>query len=204
MMRAVALVACLLVAALPAAAQEVGPDARARAHFEAGRAFYSIGNYEEALREFLTGYQIVPKPKFLLNIAQSYRKMGQLANARAMCLRYLAEESPEERARFADEVNRLMHEIDEALANKETPPPVAPPATLVVPRAAPAPSPVIVRLDAPAPPPKKSFMRRHWWIVPVSAVVAVGVAVGVYFGTRPGVDCSVAGFGCVDAQTRRP
>jgi tetratricopeptide (TPR) repeat protein len=180
------LCACLLASSVRA--EDVGDDARARAHFEAGRALYSIGNYEESLREFLTGYQILPKPKFLLNIAQSYRKMGQLTRARAMCTRYLAEESPAERQRIQGEVDRLIHEIDEELAAR--PPDV--------PQVTPAPQPLVVVTQAP--PPKKSFIRRHWWIIPTVTVAAAGLAVGLYFGLRPTMDCGSAGFGCVKAD----
>jgi hypothetical protein len=41
-------------------------------------------------------------------------------------------------------------------------------------------------------------MQRHWWIIPVSAVVVAGVAVGLYFGLRP-ADCPTsASLGCID------
>jgi len=48
-------------------------------------------------------------------------------------------------------------------------------------------------------PPRKSWIKRNWWIIPVGAVV-VGVAVGlgVYYGTRAPDPCSGANLTCWD------
>jgi hypothetical protein len=185
-------------------AQESEDDRRARAHFEAGRALYSLANYEEALREFVAGYQVIPKPKFLLNMAQTYRKLGRLEEARGMYLRYLDEETPVEREQARANVQALVHEIDQQLAMRPKVAPKAVPITTAEAPKAPevAPTPTVtqpVAVTAPAPP-KKSFVRRHWWIIPTTLVVAAGVAVGIYFGVRPTVDCGAAPLGCVDAQ----
>jgi len=50
--------------------------AEARVHFEAGTDHYAAGRYEEAIRRFQAGYALVPRPNFLVNIGQAYRKLG--------------------------------------------------------------------------------------------------------------------------------
>jgi tetratricopeptide (TPR) repeat protein len=194
--------ALLLALTFVAQAQENEPDKRARAHFEAGRALYSLGNYEEALREFVAGYQIIPRPKFLLNMAQAYRKLDRLEEARKMYLRYLDEETPAEREQARAKVEALVREIDEQLVERAKTGPPQP----AVKEAAPPPAATAVQVQSPvvaSPQPavrKKSFVRRHWWIIPTTLVVAAGLAVGIYFAARPTVDCGAAPLGCIDAQ----
>lgn len=73
-------------------------------------------------------------------------------------------------------------------------------------RARPAPAaaaPAHPALSVRAPPSARpSFVRRHWSIFPVGAVVLAGAAVGIYFAVRPGVDCGAAPLGCLDASHR--
>ena len=54
-------------------------------------------------------------------------------------------------------------------------------------------------LTATAPPPRKSWIKRNWWVIPVGAVV-VGAAVGlgVYYGTRAPDPCAGANLTCWD------
>lgn len=170
--------------------------ARARTHFEAGRALYNLGNYTDAIREFSAGYQLAPRPQFLVNLGQAYRKLGKLDRAREMYRRFLKEAPPDDPDRA--QVQQLLKLLDAELASR--PPPAPPPAATVV---TPAPSPAaghaapVAALTATAPP-KKSFVRKNWWIFPVGAVVLTGLVVGIYFAARPsGVDCSSATLGCI-------
>lgn len=51
------------------------PDAatvEARRHFEAGRADYDLGHFDEALAEFEAAYRVKPLPAFLFNIGQCH------------------------------------------------------------------------------------------------------------------------------------
>jgi tetratricopeptide (TPR) repeat protein len=170
--------------------------ARARTHFEAGRALYNLGNYTDAIREFSAGYQLAPRPQFLVNLGQAYRKLGKLDRAREMYRRFLKEAPPDDPDRA--QVQQLLKLLDAELASR--PPPAPPPAATPV---TPAPSPAaghaapVAALTATAPP-KKSFVRKNWWIFPVGAVVLTGLVVGIYFAARPsGVDCSSATLGCI-------
>src|SRR4051794_39314445 len=59
-----------------ARAQSDDALARARSHFEAGRALYNLQQYTDAIREFSAGYQLVNKPQFLVNLAQCYDRLA--------------------------------------------------------------------------------------------------------------------------------
>src|SRR4051794_25921696 len=84
--------AALAVVLLVAGTLRAEPDReeRARAHFEAGRVQYNLGDYKGAVREFAEGYRLVPRPQFLVNLGQAYRRLGQLERAREMYNRFLA------------------------------------------------------------------------------------------------------------------
>ena len=170
---------------------------RARTHFEAGRALYNLGNYTDAIREFSAGYQLVPRPQFLVNLGQAFRKLNDLERARDMYKKYLAEAPPNDPER--EQVRQIVADLDMQIAAL---PPKPLPVPVVVKEAPPPPAAVIV---ASEPPKKKSFIQKHWWISPVAGVVVAGVAVGAYFGTRPSgqVDCSAATLGCIDTMSMR-
>jgi tetratricopeptide (TPR) repeat protein len=161
---------------------------QAKTHFEAGRALYQLGRYDDAVREFTAGHQLVPRPQFLLNLGQCYRKLDDLEAARDMYRRFLAEVAVDDPQR--PEAEEVLQVIERGLANGEGHPhrvePIASPGTEGGSAAL-----LAVHHDAP----RKSFLRRNWWIIPTSAVV-VGVAVGlgVYYGTRP--SCSNDSLGC--------
>jgi hypothetical protein len=184
------------------------PLARARTHFEAGRALYNLANYRDAIREFSAGYALAPRPQFLVNLGQAYRKLGEYDKARAWFVRYLAEAPADdpERAQAGQIVLELDRQLAEhpssaassAASSAPSSSEVAPPGEAQAPQPA-SPSLTVV---TPAPPPARraSFARRHWWIFPTVAVVAAGVAVGIYFAVRPPsqVSCSEATLGCID------
>jgi hypothetical protein len=136
---------------------------RAKAHFEAGRALYTLGRYEEAEREFTSGYLLVPKAQFLINLGQVYRRLGRLDKACEMFRRFHAEAPPDDPQRAT--VDSLLKEVEQTLAEHPPAPPPKPP-----PPAAPAPS-AQSQLAAPtvaastAPPTVRH--RRKWWIIPV-------------------------------------
>lgn len=184
---------CVLLLACGAARAQQSDDdvTRARTHFEAGRALYQLGNYNEALREFAAGYQLAPRPQFLLNLGQCYRKLDDLANARAMYQRYLHDAPPSDPER--PQAEQILSEIDRQMADREAakaPPPVASSSVA---------APAATTLTQTAPPPRKSWIKRNWWIIPVGAVVlGVGVGLGVYYGTRAPDPCDGANLTCWD------
>ena len=181
------------------------PDAlvQARAHFDAGRTFYDVGNYPDALREFNIGYEMSRKPRFLLNIAQTYRKLNELARAREALGKFLDETPAGDPYRATAEA--LLREI-EAAESRQPPPritttPVAPAPTPPSPPAAPTPTPTPTPTLAPAPtvsatqavvatpapaPLHKPLVRRGWfWGAIVGGVVVAGgaIALGLALGS---------------------
>jgi tetratricopeptide (TPR) repeat protein len=146
---------------------------RARMHFEAGRALYKLGNFTEAAREFGSGYELAPRPGFLLNLGQCYIALRDLPKAREMYQRWLhdAPDNDPERRQAED----ILAEIERKLA--------AQPAESVAPPAGVAPASAATVHAAALP--RRSWLKRHWWLLPTSlVVVGASVAVGVYFGTR--------------------
>jgi tetratricopeptide (TPR) repeat protein len=186
-----ALVFAVLFAAVAARADD-DRVTRARSHFEAGRALYSLGNYGDALREFTAGYQLVERPEFLLNIGQTFRRLGDLEKARANYVEFLA------RAPAADpmrtQAQEILVELEREIASRPAaPPPRAPPsepprANVVAP---PAPAPAVAK--------RPSAARHLAWIVPLVVVLAAGAAVAIVLAAQPHVDCG--GLGCVDATS---
>jgi len=195
-LRPIALALVVLACAAPAQAQSEDPVQRARTHFEAGRALYQLGNYNEALREFAAGYQLAPRPQFLLNLGQCYRKLDDLGNARLMYERYLKDAPASDPER--PQAQQILAEIDKQIADKQAanaPPPTVP----ATPPPTTSTTPAANTLTTTAPPPRKSWIKRNWWIIPVGAVVVgVGVGLGVYYGTRSPDPCSGANLACWD------
>jgi tetratricopeptide (TPR) repeat protein len=181
----VAAVVCL--AGAPASADEgpQGGEDAARSHFQSAEAAYREGRYAEALRQFRAGYDLSPRPQFLLNIAQTYRKLGRFDEAIANCQRFLelAPESPlvpstrELIARL--QVERAAVAEHARVTAPETPPP--PPQEA---------KPALVAAEAP--PPRRS---RAWiWGVTLGVVGVAAIAVGLGVGlTRDPVDPPASG-----------
>jgi hypothetical protein len=203
-----------LLATAPAAAQSADASARSRKHFEAGRALYDLGNYEDALREFNAGYALLPRPLFLLNIGQCHRKLHDYAKAKQSFHEFLARAMKDEPAR--PRALTLLQEVEreEAEAAKEAarhppapssaPPPASPPegatneaakvtAPAAVPTApavaAPSPSPLVAP-PPPATPTHVDARRRKRFILGFSlggaaALIAAGGAVALVLLLRP-------------------
>jgi tetratricopeptide (TPR) repeat protein len=173
-------------------------QSRARMHFQAGETFYKLGNYREAVREWAAGYDLVPKPEFLIDLGQAYRQLDDLEQAHAAFQKYLAEAPASDRRR--SEVAQIDRRIQEQLAARRAPATPAekprPPAAATgetahasVPAAA-APDAAAPQVDAH---PSK---RRIWpWVLGavLVAVAAGGIALGVALGTARGDPQSTIG-----------
>ena len=196
------LFALLLVGGL-ARAQSQDDLARAKTHYEAGHALYNLGNYTEAQREFAAGYQLAPRPGFLVNLGQCARKLGNLPRAKEMYQRFLSAVPANDPQRA--EATQVLAELDKQLAEQPVVTPVPEPKPELVQPVTPAattPSvvvtPAALSLTA-SPPPRKSWIKRNWWVIPVGAVVVgVGVGLGVYYGTRTADPCAGANLTCWD------
>jgi hypothetical protein len=172
-----------------------GPEVKeARQHFEAGRALYELGNYDDAIHEFLIGYDLSHKPLFLFILGQCYRKLGRLTDARAAYQKFLAE-APAESERRA-EAARLLTEIDQQLAARVRPraaevPSAAPPSAAGAPgitAATPTSEPTARPASplAPAAPTRETRsppVYKRWWLwTTIGLVTVAGVSVGLGLG----------------------
>lgn len=180
----------VLVLALSARAEAESAEAvaLARTHFDAGRALYKLGHYTEAIREFSAGYELLPRPQFLLNLGQCYRKLDDFEHARELYQKFLDQAPASDPER--PQVEQLIGEIDRLLASRRSQPPVV----TVQPSVSLAPAQPTLVLTRSAPP-SRNWARSHWWVFPVGAVAVTGLALGLYFGLRPG-DCP-ASLGCI-------
>jgi tetratricopeptide (TPR) repeat protein len=161
--------------------------ASARAHFERGKALYAAERYQDAIVEFQRGFELVPRPLFLLNMGHAHRKLGELRAARAMYQKYVDAVAPDDPDRAP--VSELIGKLDEQIARQPLPPSRPRPEEV-------EPAPRVAA--APPPPPRRPFIRRHWWIIPVSVVALGGLGLGLYFGLRGRDDgCSGYSYGCV-------
>ncbi len=185
----------MLVTAVPVSFAEDDPVTRARTHFEAGRALYRVGNYAEALRQFQAGYQLAPRPLFLLNIGQCHRKLDDLPQARTALQRFLDEAPADapERAQVRELLADVEREISTRPPKPEPRPEPAPPSLVQ-----PAPAAAVSVRAAPAAR-KKSAARHLAWIIPVALVVAGAAVVGGVLGSAPTrTGCGDSGvIGCI-------
>lgn len=116
---AIAIGAALLAVAL-SAAWGATPEAEreARAHYQAGEARFKAGVFDEALAEYQKGYDVLPLPGFLINVAQCQRRLGDLKKARATYQKFVlvAPDSP-----LVPQVRSMIAEIDGLLDKEKEP-----------------------------------------------------------------------------------
>jgi hypothetical protein len=201
-MKLIATIALLSCMAPSLRAEERDPTARAKLYFETGRLLYKQGDYEQAAKQFNAGYALLPRPQFLLNSGLCYQKLDQLEKARDHYQRFLHEAPADDPDR--ERAQKWLSEVDVKLAAQRAAPPQHPsePAAvppIATPPAAPASNGGATLTAAPTPP-RKSFVRRNWWIFPVAGVVVAGVVVGAVLGARAsGPSCSGMP-GCIDLR----
>jgi tetratricopeptide (TPR) repeat protein len=149
---------------------------RARQHFEDGNAHYTAGRYAAALEEFQAGYRLVPRPSFLLNMGQTYRKLEDLPKAKEAYIAYLRtlpDNSP-----LRAQIAQIVVDIELQLGQRPSEPvprerkPVQPDLPLSDPFATPAP-------PAAPPPPPDDGKRRTWIGIGVGALGLALVGTGI-------------------------
>lgn len=167
-------VAFVLVAVGLAVAQSSAPSParaddetteQARQHYAKGKQAFDLGKWDDAIAEFEEAYKLRSDPTFLFNMAQAYRRKGDLQRALDLYKNYLIEnpDSPkrseiEKRIRALEKEMknpaRRQIEAPAPVAQPSEPPPAAPAvAQAPAPAAAPAPATVPAPEPAPAPVP---------------------------------------------------
>jgi hypothetical protein len=111
----------------PVAGARTETPARGKVHLERGLQLYRDGLYQQAIAEFESGYAALPRPAFLLNIAQAYRKLNQLERARSYYQQFAAKTTRSDPARA--QVLAIVDKIDQQLRAQAAEAAHAPPAT---------------------------------------------------------------------------
>lgn len=84
----------------------------ARGHFQRGGQLYQDGDWEHAIAEFRQAHELWPNPVILFNLAQAYRRDGQLSQAIETFHRYVQENANLTRDQRS-EVEEAVREIEE-------------------------------------------------------------------------------------------
>ena len=208
---AVGLAVALTSAPSPARADEEATE-QARQHYAKGKQAFDLGKWDDAIAEFEEAYKLRSDPTFLFNMAQAYRRKGDLQRALDLYKNYLIEnpETPK-RAEIEKRIRALEKEMKNP-ARRQIEAPVAPapasaPASVppfggfgtdsppnLPPRASPAPvaapAPVPAPSPAPAPAPESA--------PPAPAVSVVAPAQPAAFPQPPpsGRSLRIAGIVC--------
>ena len=137
-------------------------DSVGKMHYEEGQRLFKSGSYRDALAEFSAGYDATNRPAFLLNIAQSHRKLGNLEKAREFYKSYLREapNNPQLNA----EVQRFIAELDAEIAAR-------PPVVVEQPPQLPPPT--------PKAPPEPPYVRKWTWVGLGLSIAALGAGAGL-------------------------
>ena len=108
-----------------AAAAPSETQRKARAHFQAGEERFKAGAFADALAAYQAGYDVLPLPGFLINVAQCQRRLGDLKTARATYQKFVlvAPDSP-----LVPQVKSMIAEIDGLLTDLDKNKPAAAPA----------------------------------------------------------------------------
>jgi tetratricopeptide (TPR) repeat protein len=135
---------------------------QARAHFEAGNQHYAAGRYLESIREFQAGYALVPRPNFLVNLGQAYRKLGDLHRAKESYVAYVR--ALPQNSALRDQALQVLAEIEVQLQEQKPSAPI--PAI-----EEPGPAPALVIPTTPGDQPARDTAGKTNWL-------AMGVAGG--------------------------
>jgi hypothetical protein len=118
-------------------------ETKGRAHLAHGLELYRGGHYRDAIAEFERGYEILPRPAFLLNIAQAWRKLDNPERARTYFQQFVERASPGDPARLQalsaiDRIDAVLRERAAINEPRPTPAPQPRPPEPVPPSTAPA------------------------------------------------------------------
>jgi tetratricopeptide (TPR) repeat protein len=182
-----------------------GAEKQARRLFTRAEAYFKAGDFAAALTEYRAGYEKLPLPGFLINIAQCQRRLGDLVEARTTYRKFIvvAPDSP-----YVDDVKTLIAELDKLVDEAQREPsgaktpaapagetgasPQAPPRPnnkVVPPTAAPAPVPAEAAhtglVNAPKLPSAPAKTGTRWWLWGTLGVAVVGGAAAAYVLRSP-------------------
>jgi hypothetical protein len=115
------LLATLVLALAGPARAGASATEQARQHYEIGTQQYDLGHWDDAIREFETAYELRPDPSFLYNLAQAYRRKGDLKRALDLYKNYLIKiPKGAPRTEVEEKIASLQKQIDEAAGKTGT------------------------------------------------------------------------------------
>jgi tetratricopeptide (TPR) repeat protein len=139
----------------PARADEKATE-QARQHYEKGKQEFDLGKWDDAIAEFEQAYRLRGDPTFLFNMAQAYRRKGDLQRALDLYKNYLiANPNSEKRSDIEKRIRTLEKEM-KSPERQQMATPVAKPSEPPPPEPAvvtPVPAPAAASAPAPTPPP---------------------------------------------------
>jgi tetratricopeptide (TPR) repeat protein len=170
----------------------------ARDAYDKGMAHYHLEEYDAAIDEWERGFRAKPAPEFLYNIAQAYRLSKRPEKALSFYQKYLrVNPDAKNRAEVERHMAALKEIVDKQKSSAESPPqtPLPTPSgpATTTPSGSPASTTTTTTtrgdLTAQAPEGRPVYKKGWFWgvIGGVVAVAAVGVALGVVYGTRSDV-----------------
>lgn len=108
-------VSILVLTALLLGGSAHAEEESATPYEEEGARLFIAKSYEGAIKQFSQAYHIDPKPRYLFNIAQAYRRLGLAAEATEYYQRYLNDELKIDPTIYAD----IKIYIDQYYASQE-------------------------------------------------------------------------------------
>jgi iron complex outermembrane receptor protein len=112
------LVALLLLTTAFAAPPSDEVSKKARDAYIYGTTYFNLEQWDKAIATWENGYKLKPDPNFLYNIAQAYRRAGNLQKALEFYKSYLRD-SP--KARNKSEVLQRIAELEKSLKPSPSP-----------------------------------------------------------------------------------
>lgn len=196
----------VVILALTTSAAALGDDLReeAKQHFTEAEKQFQLGHFADAAKEYEAGYNLYPRPGFLWDIAQSYRKLGENEKALHFYKQYVLNAKPGTKTAVnvpeAQEQIRVLEPLVAAQqkakssppdsvvgsdAEKETPPAepstrVAVPPAVASPNAPPA-------TATPSAQPERWYRSALGWSL-AGLVVASGIVAGVLLARAASFD----------------
>lgn len=102
---------------------------QARRHYQEAQKQFDLGMWDAAVSEFTKAYELRPDPNFLYNMAQAYRRGGNVRRAIDLYKNYLIKvPKSSQRAEVEERIQSLQRQLDdeERDAKRNTPSPLAP------------------------------------------------------------------------------
>jgi len=176
---ATAIALILLLPSTSAAQFKQPTNPKAKKHLETGNRHYKLQDFKSAIKEYKAGTLIEDLPVFLYNLGQSYRQLGDYANAIWYYKRYLSQGAPTGARKkwVIDVIKDMEKELQRAARTK---PPTAPGPSGPMPSAKTKTTPVA----NPAAGPSDNHIPWHsdklGWAITTAGLVGLGLGGGMF------------------------